>query len=298
MNNLNYALSHFPEILITFTLIFGLLVGSFLNVVIYRYPIMLFREWESMAKEVLTDRGFKLTPPKEAFDKQRNMPEFKQKQSQHTSEYLSNPFKRKEMLSRLQKYIESILGDVQIQILYLLRKSEGMFLSDLKKIIKKSMKIIDQGLRALHKRALVVRQKQLNTNTLNSNSFQYFYSITDEGIALLVANEKKPEFYSVLDSVDSIVSRDNSNRKNDSISVYLGKNQKEILRRFQVKTSLFLIDLKKMTSLEIVVLDKSLNGLFKRGFLTRKKEIKPNALNHYRYFRYRLTELGRKIKIE
>ncbi len=51
-------------------LIFGLLVGSFLNVVIFRYPIMLFREWESMAKDILSERGFKISPPKEASDKQ------------------------------------------------------------------------------------------------------------------------------------------------------------------------------------------------------------------------------------
>ena len=198
----------------------------------------------------------------------------------------------------IQKYAESILSVVQIQILYLLRKSEGMFLSDLKKIIKKDMKIIDSSLRKLYGRGLVARQKQLNTNTFNSNSFQYYYSITDEGVALLVAKEKEPKFYSVLDSLETFLSRERSNGKNDSISVYLGKNQKEILRWFQDENSLFLTDLKKPTSLENSVLDKSLRGLFKRGFLSRKKEIKPNSLNHYRYFRYRLTELGRKIKIE
>ncbi len=57
-------------LLITTILIFGLLVGSFLNVVIFRYPITLFREWEQMAKEILTDRGYKLTPPKQPIDQQ------------------------------------------------------------------------------------------------------------------------------------------------------------------------------------------------------------------------------------
>ena len=95
-----------------------------------------FMEKNGIPRRTMSEAGlnrFKCEHKKETFVKQRNMPEFKQKQSQHTSEYLSNPFKRKEMLSRLQKYIESILGDVQIQILYLLRESEGMFLSDLKK---------------------------------------------------------------------------------------------------------------------------------------------------------------------
>jgi len=57
-------------ILITICLIFGLLVGSFLNVVIFRYPIMLFREWDEMAKDILKERGFKISAPKEPFDKQ------------------------------------------------------------------------------------------------------------------------------------------------------------------------------------------------------------------------------------
>lgn len=41
------------EITIIFALIFGLLVGSFLNVVIYRLPVMLNREWTRAAKEHL-----------------------------------------------------------------------------------------------------------------------------------------------------------------------------------------------------------------------------------------------------
>ena len=70
MSEITAALQSNLILLISITLVFGLLVGSFLNVVIFRYPITLFREWETMAKEVLTERGFKLTPPKEPFDKQ------------------------------------------------------------------------------------------------------------------------------------------------------------------------------------------------------------------------------------
>ena len=90
---------------------------------------------------------------------------------------------------------------------------------------------------------------------------------------------------------------DDSNLKQNknSISTYLGKNQKEILRWFQNNNSLFLTDLKKLTSIEKNLLDKSLNGLFKRGFLSRKKEINPNSLNHLMHFKYRLTEVGNKI---
>lgn len=70
MQNIILVLETNLTVLITICLIFGLLVGSFLNVVIFRYPIMLFREWEDMAKEILKERGFKLSAPKEPFDKQ------------------------------------------------------------------------------------------------------------------------------------------------------------------------------------------------------------------------------------
>ncbi len=70
MQNIIQALQTNPTILITVCLVFGLLLGSFLNVVIFRYPIMLFREWEEMAKDILKDRGFKITAPAQAFDKQ------------------------------------------------------------------------------------------------------------------------------------------------------------------------------------------------------------------------------------
>lgn len=70
MENIILVLETNLTVLVTLCLIFGLLVGSFLNVVIFRYPIMLFREWEDMAKDILKERGFKLTAPKESFDKQ------------------------------------------------------------------------------------------------------------------------------------------------------------------------------------------------------------------------------------
>lgn len=63
MNEIFLALENSSTLLISVTMIFGLMVGSFLNVVIYRYPIVLFRDWEGMAKEVLIERGFKISPP-------------------------------------------------------------------------------------------------------------------------------------------------------------------------------------------------------------------------------------------
>ncbi len=60
MNVIQFLESNPTAFIITLT-IAGLMVGSFLNVVIYRYPIMQFREWGSMAKDILTEQGYKIT---------------------------------------------------------------------------------------------------------------------------------------------------------------------------------------------------------------------------------------------
>lgn len=51
------VLSNNPLLLLTFTFFLSLLVGSFLNVVIYRVPVMLQRDWESQCKLMLTENG-------------------------------------------------------------------------------------------------------------------------------------------------------------------------------------------------------------------------------------------------
>lgn len=43
----------YPELFIFASLLFGLLVGSFLNVVIYRLPVMLMNSWRCEAREIL-----------------------------------------------------------------------------------------------------------------------------------------------------------------------------------------------------------------------------------------------------
>ena len=45
--------SLYPLALVGFSAVFGLLVGSFLNVVIYRFPIMMESEWTAQCKELL-----------------------------------------------------------------------------------------------------------------------------------------------------------------------------------------------------------------------------------------------------
>jgi prepilin signal peptidase PulO-like enzyme (type II secretory pathway) len=44
-----------PALLIASVFILSLLVGSFLNVVIHRLPIMLDREWRAQAREMLAE---------------------------------------------------------------------------------------------------------------------------------------------------------------------------------------------------------------------------------------------------
>ena len=55
-------LQHSEALFITTMLVLGLLVGSFLNVVIYRLPVMMQREWELEAAEILEQEPRVQTP--------------------------------------------------------------------------------------------------------------------------------------------------------------------------------------------------------------------------------------------
>jgi len=47
MNDLFLLMEQVPALLYAFVTVLGLLIGSFLNVVIYRLPIMMEREWKA-----------------------------------------------------------------------------------------------------------------------------------------------------------------------------------------------------------------------------------------------------------
>ncbi|MFN3238152.1 MAG: prepilin peptidase, partial [Pseudomonadales bacterium] len=49
--SLLYAAS--PATVLGFVFIFGALIGSFLNVVIYRLPVMMERDWQFQARQIL-----------------------------------------------------------------------------------------------------------------------------------------------------------------------------------------------------------------------------------------------------
>jgi len=71
---LSNVLSSEPAAFVTISVIFGLLVGSFLNVVIYRLPKMMEQEWhnnclELQGKEPKTDAKFTLAKPRSACPK-------------------------------------------------------------------------------------------------------------------------------------------------------------------------------------------------------------------------------------
>ena len=57
-----FMLTGSPAAWIIFILVIGLLVGSFLNVVIHRLPIMMDREWKSQAQEILGPPAYE--PPR------------------------------------------------------------------------------------------------------------------------------------------------------------------------------------------------------------------------------------------
>ena len=62
LETLQSMLTATPAVWIAFVLIVGLLVGSFLNVVIHRLPIMMEREWKSQAEEILGGDAYE--PPR------------------------------------------------------------------------------------------------------------------------------------------------------------------------------------------------------------------------------------------
>lgn len=53
MSSLHLYLAAHPAVFIALTLVLGMLVGSFLNVVILRLPVMLDRRWRAQARELL-----------------------------------------------------------------------------------------------------------------------------------------------------------------------------------------------------------------------------------------------------
>ncbi|MEM9102949.1 MAG: A24 family peptidase [Pseudomonadota bacterium] len=63
VNNIIYLLSTEPTVFLSFVFIFGLFIGSFLNVVIHRYPVMMKREWREAAIEILQDCQCKVECP-------------------------------------------------------------------------------------------------------------------------------------------------------------------------------------------------------------------------------------------
>ncbi|NOI23139.1 prepilin peptidase [Vibrio mediterranei] len=60
------AFSYYPWLFPAFAALFGLIVGSFLNVVIYRLPIMMERGWREECAEAFPE--YKIAPPEDKFN--------------------------------------------------------------------------------------------------------------------------------------------------------------------------------------------------------------------------------------
>ena len=62
MSELGDIFSTTPWLLAACVFLFSLLIGSFLNVVIHRLPIMLDREWKTQARELLSEQDQEPSP--------------------------------------------------------------------------------------------------------------------------------------------------------------------------------------------------------------------------------------------
>src|SRR3954468_12954957 len=58
-----YALQSSPAVFIAVVFLFSLLIGSFLNVVIHRVPVMLEREWKAQATQILAEASVRGASP-------------------------------------------------------------------------------------------------------------------------------------------------------------------------------------------------------------------------------------------
>jgi leader peptidase (prepilin peptidase)/N-methyltransferase len=67
LNDVALLYSSSPVLFAGSVFLLGLIVGSFLNVVIYRLPIILEREWQSQAADVLADGSASAVPANERF---------------------------------------------------------------------------------------------------------------------------------------------------------------------------------------------------------------------------------------
>ena len=68
------TLEHSPVLLLVFTFIFSLLIGSFLNVVIYRLPKSMEYDWTNESIGHLTDTHEELKKPLEKYSKTKKPP--------------------------------------------------------------------------------------------------------------------------------------------------------------------------------------------------------------------------------
>lgn len=79
-------------LLVGFIFVFGLLVGSFFNVVIHRLPIILNREWKQTATEILTEAKCEVSCPKDELPAKYNLisPRSKCPKCQHQISAMEN----------------------------------------------------------------------------------------------------------------------------------------------------------------------------------------------------------------
>lgn len=242
----------------------------------------------------------------EKFMKSHNTPEVNELQSITSKEMWQHTQKRISLMNGVQKRNMVKLTEYQKLLLYLLVRHETLFLTDFIRITNLERISLDATLRGLFNRDLVSRKKEYNERSFNNYKTHYKFRITKRGkelLALKLTNSSS-DYDEILRKIYTQHSHESPTiipQKEEPLEkyTYIGRNQLEILKIFlEQGKPLFLLDFKELISITKRAVDKSLAALFKRGFLSRKKETNEHykgAAQNKKQYLYELTKEGRKL---
>ena len=240
------------------------------------------------------------------YRKQRSSPEFRKHQSIVSFEAWQDSIRRAKYSESMREVTLKKISEFQKLLLLILLQHARLFLTDFIRITNLEGKKLNLALSSIYKRELVTRTKEYNKNTDSNYKYNYRYEITDKGRELLLLNMTSASFnYKKL--LETIQARYNQptlaksperKRKNSSY-IHIGKNQQAILHVLkQQNCPLFLVEFVSLMTIPEAAISKSLRHLYKRGVVSRKKELNRDYtgnIQNAKQYLYRLTENGKEL---